>query len=56
MHLQEAADRVHKGFLTELEFVGFGEVWQYVLLGFIAVGIVTGVVGSLLSLRKYMKV
>ena len=42
--------------LKMISFVGFGEVWQYVLLGFIAVGIVTGVVGSLLSLRKYMKV
>ena len=42
--------------LKMISFVGFGEVWQYVLLGFIAVGIVTGVVGSLMSLRKYMKV
>ena len=42
--------------LKMISFVGFGEVWQYVLFGFIALGIVTGIVGSLLSLRKYMKV
>ena len=42
--------------LRMISFVGFGEVWQYVLFGFIALGIVTGIVGSLLSLRKYMKV
>ena len=42
--------------LTMISFVGFGEVWQIVLCGFIAVGILTGIVGSLLSLRKYMRV
>lgn len=42
--------------LQMISFVGFSEVWQYVLLGFVALGIVTGVVGSLLSLRKYMRV
>lgn len=42
--------------LQMISFVGFSEVWHYVLLGFIALGIVTGIVGSMLSLRKYMKV
>lgn len=42
--------------LQMIKFVTFGEVWQFVLLGFIALGVLAGVVGSLLSLRKYMKV
>ena len=42
--------------LQMISFVGFGEVWHLVLLGFIGVGILAGIVGSLLSLRKYMKV
>lgn len=25
LHIEESADRVHEGFLTELEFIGFGE-------------------------------
>ena len=42
--------------LQMISFVGFSEVWHYVLFGFVALGIVTGIVGSMLSLRKYMKV
>lgn len=42
--------------LQMIKFVGFNEVWYWVLLGFIAIGILAGVVGSMLSLRKYMKV
>ncbi len=38
-----------------ISFVGFSEVSGYVLGGFIALGILTGIVGSLLSLRKYLK-
>jgi len=42
--------------LRMITFVSFSDVWQFVLLGFIGVGIMTGIVGSMLSLRKYMKV
>lgn len=42
--------------LQMIKFVGFGDVWHLVLLGFIGIGILAGIVGSLLSLRKYMKV
>ena len=42
--------------LRMITFVSFSDVWQFVLLGFIGVGILAGIVGSLLSLRKYMKV
>lgn len=42
--------------LQMISFVGFSEVWQLVLLGFVALGIVTGIVGSMMSLRKYMRV
>ena len=41
--------------LQMISFVGFSEVSGYVLGGFIALGILTGIVGSLLSLRKYLK-
>jgi cell division protein FtsX len=39
-----------------ISFVSFGEVWYLVLFGFIALGILAGTVGSMLSLHKYMKV
>lgn len=42
--------------LQMIRFVSFGDVWYWVLLGFIAVGSLAGVIGSMLSLRKYMKV
>ena len=41
--------------LQMISFVGFSEVSGYVLGGFIALGILTGIVGSLLSLGKYLK-
>ncbi len=41
--------------LQMISFVGFSEVSGYVLGGFIALGILPGIVGSLLSLRKYLK-
>jgi cell division transport system permease protein len=42
--------------LSMISFVSFGEVWYLVLFGFIALGILAGTVGSMLSLHKYMKV
>ena len=42
--------------LQMITFVSFGDIWHFILLGFIAVGTLAGVVGSLLSLRKYLKV
>ena len=33
----------------------FGEVWWIVLVGFLAIGILTGVTGSAISMRKYLK-
>ncbi len=50
--------RVQKILLSEFNLftvVGFGEVWKYVLFGFLAVGIFCGIVGSSISLRKHMK-
>ena len=41
--------------LQMIEIVSFGGVRPIVLLGFIAVGILTGVIGSSISLGKYLK-
>lgn len=42
--------------LQMLSFISFSDVYSFLLLGFIGIGVGTGIVGSLLSLRKYMKV
>lgn len=41
--------------LQMLSFLSFGDVYSRVLIGFIGLGIVTGIIGSTLSMRKYMK-
>ncbi len=41
--------------LQMISIVGFGDVKTLVLIGFIAVGILTGVIGSSISLGKYLK-
>ncbi|MDD6799725.1 MAG: permease-like cell division protein FtsX [Firmicutes bacterium] len=49
---------VQKMMLTDIEMISvipFGEVRVYVIAGFFFIGILTGVVGSLISLRKYLK-
>ena len=44
--------------LTDLQMisiVGFGDIKLFMLVGFLAVGIITGVIGSSISLGKYLK-
>ena len=41
------------GFIT---LISFDKIWVYYLCGFVAVGVFCGVLGSCISLRKYMKV
>ena len=41
--------------LAMLSFVGFSDISTYVLLGVLAIGILTGVIGSSISLSKYLK-
>ncbi len=41
--------------LTMLVFVEMGEIWLPFLLAFIGIGILTGVVGSTISLSRYIK-
>ncbi len=38
-----------------ISIVGFSELNTYVILGFLAVGVFTGIVGSMISLSKYLK-
>lgn len=38
-----------------ISVVGFSDVNMYVILGFLAVGIFTGIIGSVISLSKYLK-
>lgn len=40
--------------LQMISIIGFSEIGNLVLLGFIALGIVTGIIGSSLSLNKYL--
>lgn len=50
---------VYTAVQTDIQFVTlfpFSDVNKYVFLAFLSVGIVTGIVGSCISLRKYMKV
>lgn len=51
-------NRVQQMMLTDFNLftvIGFNTVWKIVLIGFLAVGIFCGVVGSSISLRKHMK-
>ncbi len=41
--------------LAMLSFVSFSDISTYVLLGALAIGILTGVIGSSISLSKYLK-
>jgi H+/Cl- antiporter ClcA len=41
--------------LEMLKIIPFGEINLMVFLQFLAVGIITGVIGSLISLGKYLK-
>ena len=50
---------VQKTMIAKIQFISiapFADIYQPLLLGFFAIGIFTGVVGSLISLRKYVKV
>ncbi|MBQ7500688.1 MAG: permease-like cell division protein FtsX [Clostridia bacterium] len=38
-----------------INVVQFTDVWQYVAIGFVAIGVVTGIIGSCISLSKYLK-
>lgn len=38
-----------------IEVLGYGGLWGYVTLGFLAVGVITGIIGSTISLNKYLK-
>ena len=38
-----------------ISIMNFSDIAGYVLGGFILLGILTGVIGSMLSLRKYLK-
>lgn len=40
---------------TIIQILAFDQVKVYLIIGFIAVGIFTGIVGSVISLRKYLK-
>ncbi len=40
--------------LQMISIVGFGGISHYVLIAFLAVGVVTGIVGSMISLGKYL--
>ncbi len=49
--------RVQKVLLADFNLftlVSFSEVWKYLLAGFFLIGILCGVIGSMISLRKYM--
>lgn len=41
--------------LQMLSIVGFGDVRAWLFLGFVGIGIVTGIAGSLISLGKYLR-
>ena len=44
--------------MTDLQMISilqFTDISNYVLVGFIALGIVTGIIGSSISLSKYLK-
>lgn len=38
-----------------IEVLNYGGLWGYVTLGFLAIGVVTGIIGSTISLNKYLK-
>lgn len=49
---------VQKMVLTDINMVSllnFSDIWYYFLAGFLIIGIFTGVIGSLMSMRKYLK-
>jgi hypothetical protein len=35
-----------------ISLLGFGQIWWIILAGFIAIGVATGVIGSIASIRK----
>ena len=41
--------------LQMISLMSFGDISSFVLIGFIAIGIITGVIGSSISLNKYTK-
>ena len=49
---------VQKMIISDVQMISilpFAQLRAYVILGFIAVGVITGVLGSELSMRKYLK-
>ena len=38
-----------------ISIAAFGSIYQYVLLGFLGLGVITGIIGSSISLGKYLK-
>ena len=42
-------------YLQMIEIMPFSDIKYYVLAGFIGIGIVTGIIGSCISLGKYMR-
>lgn len=48
-------ERVVIGDLSMITLVGFSEINMYLLVGFLIVGVVTGIIGSCISLSKYLK-
>lgn len=48
-------ERVVIGDLSMITLVGFSEINMYLLAGFLIVGVVTGIIGSCISLSKYLK-
>ena len=38
-----------------IEIVPFTDVWQYIAIGFAVIGVATGIIGSCISLTKYLK-
>ena len=41
--------------LPMISLIGFADISKFVLIGFISIGVVTGVIGSSISLSKYIK-
>lgn len=48
-------ERVVIGDLSMITLVGFDDINTYMLVGFLVVGVVTGIIGSCISLSKYLK-
>ena len=48
-------ERVIVGDLSMITLVGFSDINTYLLIGFLAVGVITGIIGSCISLSKYLK-